>query len=476
MVRRKEDFPAREVNIRVAKKAPREESEEAAPRLRRPLRTRRGGGGGKAFLVTLVVILLLGLGWFGARAAIQGFDLTNGGKAGWLATLFNIKVTKLVGEEDGRVNILLMGIPGDPKHDGPNLTDTLMVASYNVNDKYLHLFSLPRDLQVSAADNLGTMKINAVYETGQSRTGDGATELAKTVENVVGLDIPYYIRIDFAGFKQLIDELGGVKIDVKKDLSDPNYPNDSGGVQLFEVKAGSYTMDGDMALKYARSRQSTSDFDRARRQQDVIMAIRAKASDLGLLTAPAKMFAISDIIKDHMATNLNKDEMTRLMKLVSDFNPANITNKVFDDSAAGLLVASKSEGGAYILTPVGGDYNKIKDFVAQAITQTTPETTPAPEEPTATPLKIEVFNGTSTTGLAGKAADKLKAAGYTIVKVGNNPTRGIAKTTVYGSSEAAASAISALAAKANGMVSTDKVALPAGVDARVVIGADYPTQ
>lgn len=475
MVRRKEDdMPTREVSVRVAKKAPRVATEELTPRLRRPLPMRRRGGWGKPLIVTLVVIGLLTGGWFAARAAIVGMDLLKAGKPGWLATLFNITVVQLVGEEDGRVNILLLGVPGDPAHDGPNLTDTVMLASYNTTDQYLHMISLPRDLQVTSAD-LGTIKINAVFETGRSKNNDGPGAMLATVGNLTGLTVPYYIKIDFVGFKQLVDELGGIKVDVKKDLLDTKYPADTGsGYQTVDIKAGSYTMDGEMALKYARSRQSTSDFDRARRQQDILLAMRTKAKELDLLTAPAKLFAISDIIKDHLATNLNKDEMVRLMQILSDFDPTKTTNKVLDE-ASGVVYGGKNEAGVYVLRPKNDDYNKIKEFVATVITQTTTEPETATEAEV-TPLKIEVLNGTNTTGLAGRAAEKLKADGYTIAKVGNNATKGITATTVYGSNTATASAIQALATKVGGSVSTEKVTLSAGVEARVVLGADYPTE
>ena len=467
-------MPVREVSIRVAKKAPKMEAGELTPKLRRPLPARRRGGVGKTIIATLVIVGLLAGGWFAARAVVVGTDLLKSGKPSWLATLFNIKVTQLVGEEDGRVNILLLGIPGDPMHDGPELTDTVMLASYNTVDKYLHIFSLPRDLQVKS-DELGTMKLNSIFKTGQTKNNDGPGTILKTVDNLTGLATPYYIKIDFTGFKQLVDELGGVKVDVKKNLLDSKYPANSGnGYQTVDIKAGSYTMDGEMALKYARSRESTSDFDRARRQQDILMAMRAKASELDLLTAPVKLFAISDIIKDHLATNLNKDEMVRLMQLVAEFDPTKVTNKVVDE-ASGVVVGGKNEAGSYVLTPVGGDYNKIKEFVATAITQITAETEPATETEV-TPLKIEVLNGTNTTGLAGKAADKLKTDGYTIVKVGNNATKGITATTVYSSETATASAVQALATKVGGTVSTEKIILPTGIEARVVLGANYPTQ
>lgn len=465
MVRRKEDDtprmpskPVRKVSINKPERVEMHEEAVPAPRARKM----RGsnGGAGRIVIALVIVLALLGIGWFTTQWVLGG---SNGNV---LANLFGSNA-KLIGEEEGRVNLLLVGHAGDPKHDGPNLTDTIMLVSYDTNTKFANLFSLPRDLYVKVPDS-GSMKINAVYQVGLEGN-EGMQTLTETVESLTGLTIPYFMRVDFSGFKSLVDNLGGVTVTVKKDLSDPLYPAETGtGYQLVEFKTGTYTMDGDSALKYARSRSSTSDFDRALRQQDVMLAVRNKALDLELLTAPAKVFEIMDGVQGHFETNLNKNEVERILTLLSELDPAQVSNKVLDDSANGPLYATRVES-AYVLMPKEDDYSKIAAFVSAALTQ--PAAPGEGEEEPAQPLKIEVLNGTNITGLAGKVAEKLEGLGYEVVRTGNNPTKGVKDSVLYDNSQGAkASAVMRLSDLMKGTVSTDTVTFPAGVEARLVVG------
>ncbi len=419
-------------------------------------------------VLTVLVLMLLGLGWFAARAAISGLDGLRDGSG--LAGLFGSQ-SKLVGEEEGRVNILLMGNPGDPKHDGPYLTDTLMVASYNTKDKHLHLISIPRDLYVTP-DGYKPTKINAVYELGESNEDNGPGTITKTVEKLFGMEIPYYVRIDFEGFKKVVDSLGGVTVEVKKDLYDPQYPDTNNGYQLLDIKAGTYTMDGEMALKYVRSRHTTSDFDRARRQQEVLVALRNKAKDIELLTAPSKVFEIGDILASHYESNLEKKEAERALTMISEFDASKITNVVLDDSSSGVLYGTKTAEGMFVLKPVGDDYNKIKEYVQASIaTLSGQQPAPSNEQESTEPLKIEVLNGTAITGLAGKIATKLKPLGFTIVRTGNNATKGIKESVIYdGTDGKRITALRKLAEASGATISSEKITLPAGVEARLVVG------
>ena len=462
-------------NIQVARKAankPRPVAEDEAPKVR--LGARRKGNAARTFWASVMVLILLGLGWFATRAFIQ---MSSGDVS--LPSWLNFGGSKLIGEDKNQVNFLLIGNPGDPTHDGPDLTDTILVASYNPESKALHMFSVPRDFWVDVKGYGGT-RINAVYELGAGNERDdaaGAKLLSDTLGTILGIKIPYYMRVDFDGFKQIVDELGGVQMEVKKDLYDPFYPNGNKGYETLDIKAGSYTMGGDMALKYVRSRKTTSDFDRARRQQDVLMALRQKALDLDLLTAPTKMFAIMDILSQHFSTNLSKAEMERLMKLALDFDPNNVTHKVFDDTAEGLLYATRVNE-AFVLKPVNDDYSKLSDFVAVALTGTMSETeTPtSSEQPAETPLKIEVLNGTNVTGLAGRMADSLKKSGFEIVRAGNNPTRGITASIIYDNTDGKKmSAIRRLAEITGATIATEKLTLPTSVEARLVVGANAET-
>lgn len=428
-------------------------------------------GKGPWFLsIGLLVVVLLLLGWFATKLALSGWQIN---KDTFFKDLFSLNTATLVGEDQGRVNIVLMGIPG-PGDDveGPDLTDTLMVASLSTTLEGKNvLFSLPRDLYVKAP-GYGNTKINAVYEIGNNQEAGSGGELSASIAgDILGLEIPYYVRVDFSGFEKLIDELGGIAVTVDKDLYDDKYPTPNKGYEVVDIKAGNYTMDGAMALKFARSRQSTSDFDRAARQQKVILAIRNKANQMEWLSNPAKAISIMDILADHFATNMKISEMKRLVTLMRDFDVSKLVNKVFDDSPTGLLYGTRVNE-MYVLLPVGDDYKAMTDYVAKLMSSDVSQGE-LDQQTTQEPLKIEVLNGTNITGLAGKVGAQLEQQSYEVVNVGNNTTRGFVKTIVYDMSDGQRTwEVRKLAESLGAEISTDKVTTSSGALARVVLGSD----
>jgi len=427
-------------------------------------------GKGTRFIGVGLIVAALLLGWFATRLALSGWQIN---KDTLLKDLFSLNTTTLIGEDQGRVNIMLMGIPG-PGDDveGPDLTDTLIVASLSTAPEGKSvLFSLPRDLYVKVP-GYGNTKINAVYEIGNNQEANSGGELiAGIAGDVLGLEIPYYVRVDFSGFEKLIDELGGVTITVDKDLYDDKYPTPSKGYEVVDIKAGTYTMDGTMALKFARSRQSTSDFDRAARQQKVILAIRDKAKQMEWLSNPAKAISIMDILTDHLATNMKISEMKRLINLMQDFDVSKLVNKVFDDSPTGLLYGTRANE-IYVLLPVGDDYKTITDYVTKLLSNEIDQGE-LDQQATQEPLKIEVLNGTNITGLAGKIATQLGQQGYKVVNVGNNSTKGFVKTIVYDISDGQRVwEVRKLAESLGAEISTDKITTSSGALARIVLGSD----
>lgn len=413
--------------------------------------------------ILIGIVVLLALGFVGAQAAMR-----YAGGANFLSKLIPGK-TILKGESNGRVNIAILGYPGDPAYDGPQLTDTMIVASLSTDSQGKNIiFSIPRDLYVDIP-NYGNSKINATFEIGDSEFKDGPGTLKTVLKNVTGLNIDYYMSMDFAGFEKLVDELGGITVTVDKDLYDTQYPDGKGGYQLVDIKAGTYKMDGATALKYARSRQSTSDFDRSARQQKIIVAIRDKAQSLNLLSNPSKALALYNILKDHFSTDATWRELLRMTQLFGGLDPSQITTKVFSD-ASGELYATKSSDGAYILKPAGDNFTVIQTAVQNLITGqavAATDTNPAP-------MKVEVLNGTFITGLAAKIATKLRAEGQTIVMTGNNPTRDVTQTTVYDLTGGAKTSDTAkLAAFLKAQVGTDTTKKGvSGAEVLVVLGPD----
>ncbi|MFH1088517.1 MAG: LCP family protein [Patescibacteria group bacterium] len=431
---------------------------------------RKRGKGARFLGVSLVVAVLLLLGWFVTKLAIGGWQIN---KNTLLKDLFSLNTATLIGEDQGRVNIVLMGMPG-PGDDveGPDLTDTLIVASLSTTPEGKNvLFSLPRDLYVKVP-GYGNTKINAVYEIGNNQeAGSGGKVVADIAGDILGLDIPYYVQVDFSGFEKLIDELGGVTITVDKDLYDDKYPTPSKGYETVDIKVGNYTMDGAMALKFARSRQSTSDFDRAARQQKVILAIRDKAKQMEWLSNPAKAITVMDILADHFATNMRINEMKRLISLIQDFDVSQLVNKVFDDSPTGLLYGTRVNE-IYVLLPVGDDYKTITDYVSKLLSGEVNQGE-LDQQTAQEPLKIEVLNGTTITGLAKKVATKLEQQGYKVVEVGNNATKGFVKTMVYDISDGQRVwEVRKLAESLGAEMATDKITTSSGALARVVLGND----
>ena len=422
-------------------------------------KVRPAKGQGLKIFVGIVVLLLIGFA--GAQAIMQ-----YAGGESLLSKFLPLGTTVLKGEEEGRVNLAILGYPGDPNYDGPQLTDTLMVASLSTEAEGKNiLLSIPRDLYVEV-QNYGGTKINSVFEIGEREFKNGPQTLETTLSDTLGIPIHYCLSVDFAGFEKLIDELGGVTVTVDKDLYDAEYPDGKGGYELVDIKAGTYKMDGATALKYARSRQSTSDFDRAARQQKILFAIKEKAQSLNLFSLPAKALALYDILKDHLVTDATWREIEKALKLFAGIESSQITTRVFDDSPSGLLYGTRVDE-QYVLKPVGDDYSILQTSITKMLAGEEEEAI-KPE-----PLKIEVLNGTYVQGLAAKVAAELREDGHTITLIGNNPTRGVTQTTVYDlTAGEKASEIAKLAVSLDAQLSNEKAESKTGAEARVVLGSD----
>lgn len=316
---------------------------------------------------------------------------------------------KLKGESDGRVNIMILGI-GDPGHEGEKLADTTMVASIDTRNNKVAMISIPRDTRVKIP-GYGSLKINNAHAYGD-------IPLAKqVVEDTLGIPIHYYVRANFSGLKQAVDAVGGIDINVKEAMYDPEYPCDKNEAKMcgFKIKAGQQHMDGATALKYARCRKGTcgDDFGRAARQQEVLIAVRDKATSAGTLLNPGKLTALSNALGGNIKTDLSINNVMRLKDLTSKVDSAQIIKVVFSIKPNGFL--KTADDGTSDLVPAAGDFEDIQAFVKDVFTK-------APlwsEEPT-----ITIQNGTTVVGLGGKLQTKLENASpfIQITSLGNAQT------------------------------------------------------
>ena len=266
------------------------------------------------------------------------------------------------------MNILLLGV-GDPGHDGETLADTNMVVSLDTKNNKVAMISVPRDTRVFIPSE-GYVKINNAHAIGQAKTPPKGIELAqKTVEDTLGIPIQYYVRANFSGLKDAVDAVGGIEVDVKEPLNDPEYPCDKNQYKScgFKISAGPTKMDGSTALKYARCRKGTcgDDFGRAIRQQEVLQAVRTKAVSSETLTDPKKLASLIDAAANNISTNMSLSEIQRAYELSKKVPTENITSIVFSTNPNGFL---KQDPSSSDLLPVGGNFDEIKKFVKEIFT------------------------------------------------------------------------------------------------------------
>jgi LCP family protein required for cell wall assembly len=203
-------------------------------------------------------------------------------------------------DKSDRINILILGTDGRKQEDGPPRTDLMMLVLLNRTTQHATLISIPRDLWVPIPAH-GEGKINTAYFLGGIT--DQGPELAQaTVENLVGLSIDHLVEIDFNGFRSLVDQMGGIVIDVPEAIDDPQYPDGHYGTLHLEIPAGRQRMDGETALSYARTRYGGTDFDRSARQQAVLMALRSEAlKPSQLAKAPLYLRTIYNVVESELS-------------------------------------------------------------------------------------------------------------------------------------------------------------------------------
>lgn len=330
-----------------------------------------------------IIFLFLAVGLFlGGLAINRAVGLSEKIFAGQTTTFFG-KVwealrgatgqVSLLGEDKGQINILLLGI-GGPGHEGPYLTDTIILAQIRPKESEVAFVSVPRDYLASLPNNLGERKINAVFAEGIARTkdwGEAGRWASMAVERMSGQTIPYFAVIDFNGFKKAIDTIGGLDITVENAFTDAEFPNDkSGYLPPISFKAGLEHMDGTRALQFARSRHGNngegSDFARSLRQQKVMKAFKDKILEMNLLTSAGKLNSLLGIFADNFHTNLSPGEILRLYAIGKDQNIQTFLSLNLG-LETDLICPTSHETAGYILIPCPGKSAKdIQNFFKNA--------------------------------------------------------------------------------------------------------------
>lgn len=310
-------------------------------------------------LIFFGVIIVSALFWGGlflfglAKAKNQTITKNFSGGAPALNPEVSLPVINENDTKNDFVNILLLG-NGGAGHSGGALCDVIQVLSINVKTKKSFMVSIPRDLFVDIDGS--QYKINEMYFRGEAKgKGVGGGTSKKIAGEVLGIPIHYYLKIDFTGFKRIVDTLDGIDVYVDKGISDP--------VWGYYIKAGEHHFNGAAALDYVRSRESTSDFDRSARQQKTLVAMRDKAIKLNILSDADKIIDIINTTSNNLRTDITPQESYKLLSMVKDIPWENMSSYVFDTGADNFLYSTITRGGAYGIFPVGGNYDKIHEFV-----------------------------------------------------------------------------------------------------------------
>ena len=319
-------------------------------------------------------------------------------------------------EEKENIYILLTGRWGG-NHDAPNLTDTLILVWINSKKETITMLSIPRDLYVDFPETSRSWKINQIYESSFELGKDIAIQrLKQKITEVTGKQIDFYIDIDFQWFIEVVDTLWGVDVTLEENLVDYEYPDGYLWYKTFILRKWTWTLDGEVSLMYARSRHSTSDFDRSRRQQQIISSLREKIANLWYFRDRKKIAELYEILKQYVDTDMALGDMISLwLTLKSWQKPQTLSFNLNDTcylgspdcSVWGLLYVPLREyfGGASVLLPNGATYFELESYdevqYFSSLIYDYPEIYSSPED-------IRVFNTTNIAWLAAETVAQLQ--------------------------------------------------------------------
>jgi polyisoprenyl-teichoic acid--peptidoglycan teichoic acid transferase len=364
-----------------------------------------------------------------------------------------------------RVNILLLGTDCRP-NEKPCRTDTMMLASLDPKTYSAGLVTIPRDLYVPIP-GFGESRINTANFLGDAqRVPGGGPALAKqTVELNTGRKVHYYVLVDFNGFRRLVDTLGGIDIDVARPIYDPCYPDDKFGCAPLSIPAGRIHMNGDLALKYARTRHQGGDFDRMKRQIQVLLAARDKALGLDLIP---KLPTLIQQLWASVQTDLTPQQIVALAPVAAKVKTDNIKSATIDQT---MTVEFRTSQGADVLWPDRAKIGRLMDEIIPRENEVADGSNAIQKEA----ASILILNGTATPALGEKTAKFLQTQGFQVAAFGNADRLDYSRTVLIDYSGSKNATLSLLATTFH--VAPENIRrisnVKSDVEIRLILGADW---
>lgn len=403
---------------------------------------------GRAIAVSIICLLVIAGGVF-YKWGDELISRLTGGNSGLFDAIHSMISDEVpfLADMNGRTNVLVFGTEGYNMsgetafgaHDGAQLTDSIMVVSFNQNTKDVALMSLPRDLKVSRACSAG--KINEVFWC-HNQSGDnedaGAKALMEQVGDVLGLDFQYYAHVNWASLIDIIDTLGGITVTLDENIADYGWTNAvaQAGVPM--------EINGEQALGLARARHGTTggDFTRGNTQQKIVEGIVAKLMQNSIGMGEA--FNLVNILGDNLRTNFSTDNIKAGVRMLNGFDIANIrqiplvdyTNNIYYVKTATINDIS------YVVPSAGErDYTQLHEYIAEALSNN-----PADREH----AKIAIYNASVQFGVAGAERDRLANEGYEVIGIGDAELGDcVSEYCIYASSQESPATQAALEARYN---------------------------
>jgi polyisoprenyl-teichoic acid--peptidoglycan teichoic acid transferase len=379
------------------------------------------------FSLGVVALFVLAGGWLAWRGFSTVNKVFHGNVFSDAHALFSN--TKLKGEDQGRVNILLAGDSADdPNHGGAQLTDSIMILSLDTKKRTGFMLSVPRDLWVNIP-GWSHQKINAANDaTDFNQAGypaGGMGQLEEIVQTQLGIPINYYALVNYTAFKDSVNAVGGITVNIQstdpRGLYDPNISAGDGGPLL--LKSGVQILNGQTALNLARARGDPtydgrvaygfphSDYDRTQHQRQMMLALEQKASSAGVLANPLKVSQLFSAVGNNIATDLKLGDVLRAVQLVKGVNLASMQSLALTNSGQNALLKDYlTPNGQEALIPAAGvdNFGQIQQYYQQ-LTSSNPIVKEAPS--------VAVLNASDVVGLAHKEQVTLQGKGFNVSAV-----------------------------------------------------------
>ncbi|MBE0671916.1 MAG: LCP family protein [Anaerolineales bacterium] len=362
------------------------------------------------------------------------------------------------------INFLLIG--SDKRPGSSYRTDTLVIAVVWPKEGQVSLISIPRDLWIYIP-TVGMQRVNTAYQSGEigGYPGGGPGLLKEAIAYNLGIRIDHTAMVEFDGFRRIVDTLGGIEVPVSCAytdwrLIDPSYdPNNENNWWLYTVGPGQVHMDGDLALWYARSRSKSNDFDRGRRQQEVLRTIFQKALQTDTFSKIPQLY---NDFSSTVITDLSLADMLRMAPYAVNFTNANIRGYFIRPP---LVSSWITPGGASVLLP---NEAELSQMLVEA-------TTLSNFAVTRETITVEVQNGASFETLESLAASRLNYAGYQTI-LGTADHRNYSSSVLVDFTPGQDSTQRQTIINSLGLYSANILSLPdanSAVQYRVILGADY---